>query len=78
MNVADLKKELRERDHRIDELLGVVQRQSAEIEQLKKRIAELEAALNHRAEANKSKKPRFSGDYSLSRQEREFSAIKKR
>jgi transposase len=78
MNVADLKKELRERDHRIDELLGIVQRQSAEIEQLKKRIAELETALNHRAEANKSKKPRFSGDYSLSRQEREFSAIKKR
>jgi transposase len=36
------------------------------------------AALNQRAEANKSKKPRFSGDYSLSRQERESQSSKKR
>jgi hypothetical protein len=38
MNVADLQKELRERDRRIDELLGVVERQAAEIERLKKRV----------------------------------------
>ena len=77
MNVAELKKELRQRDQQIDELLETVRRQAAEIERLKEKIAGLEAALNCRAEANKSKKPRFSGDYSLSRQERERTSRKK-
>ncbi len=71
--MRDLEKELRERDQRIDDLLETVRRQAEEIERLKVRIAELEAALGQRKEANASKPPKFSGNYSLGQQEKQRS-----
>ncbi len=71
--MRDLKKELCERDQRIDDLLGTVRQQTEEIQQLKARVAELEAALGQRKEANASKPPKFSGNYSLSQQEKQRS-----
>ena len=46
--MRDLEQELRERDQQVDDLLDVVRRQAEEIEQLKTRIAELEAASGQR------------------------------
>ena len=71
--MRDLEKELCERDQRIDDLLESVREQAEEIERLKVRIAELEAVLGQRKEANASKPPKFSGNYSLSRQEKQRS-----
>ncbi len=76
MKIAELKKELRRRDRRIEQLLETV-RQQAEviaqqaetIERLTKKVDDLEATLNRRVETNASKKPSFVGDYSLSRQQ---------
>ena len=58
--MRDVKKELRERDQQIDDLLETGRRQADEIRRLKARIAELEAALGQRKEANTSKPPKFS------------------
>jgi len=44
--MRDLEQELRERDQRIDDLLEVVRHQAEEIQQLKRRISELEAVVN--------------------------------
>ena len=76
--MRDLEQELRERDQQVDDLLDVVRRQAEEIEQLKTRIAELEAALGQRKEANASKPPKFSGNYSLSQQEKQRSGRQKK
>jgi len=76
--MRDLEKELRERDQRIDDLLETVRRQAEEIERLKVRIAELEAVLGQRKEANASKPPKFSGNYSLSQQEKQRSGRRKK
>ena len=76
--MRDLEWELRERDQRIDDLLDVVRRQAEENEQLKTRIAELEAALGQRKEANASKPPKFSGNYSLGQQEKQRSGRQKK
>ena len=53
--MSAVEKELRERDRRIDELLETVRRQAEEIQRLNARIAELEAVLGQRQEANASK-----------------------
>ena len=76
--MRDLEKELRERDQRIDDLLEVVRQQEEEIQQLKRRITELEAVVNQRKEANASKPPKFSGNYSLSRQDKQRSGRRKK
>ena len=76
--MRDLEQELRERDQQVDDLLDVVRRQADEIEQLKTRIAELEATLGQRKEANASKPPKFSGNYSLSQQEKQRSGRQKK
>ncbi len=76
--MRDLEKELRERDRRIDDLLEIVRRQAEEIERLKARIDELETALGLRKEANASKPPKFSGDYSLGRQEKQRSGRRRK
>ena len=68
--MKDLEKELRERDQRIDELLEIVRQQTEEIQQLKARVVELEAALGQRKAANASKPPQFSGNYSLNQHEK--------
>jgi hypothetical protein len=83
MKSAELKTELRRRDRQINDLLETVRRQAAtiaqqaetiaqqaaEIERLTKKVADLEAALGRRVATNASKKPSFTGDYSLSRQQ---------
>ena len=76
--MRDLEKELRERDQRIDDLLKVVRRQAEETGRLKARIAELEAVLDRRKDANASKPPKFSGNYSLSQQEKQRSGRRKK
>lgn len=64
-------KQLQERDQRIEQLLEVIRQQAEEIQRLKDRVAELEAVLGKRQQANDSKPPKFSGDYSLTQQERQ-------
>ena len=76
--MRDVKKELRERDQQIDDLLETGRRQADEIRRLKARIAELEAALGQRKEANTSKPPKFSGNYSLGQQEKQRSRRRKK
>lgn len=70
MDAAGYEKELQRRDRRIAELEEALRQRDRRIEKLEKRLADLEAALERRSEANASKKPRFSGDYSLGTQER--------
>lgn len=72
------KKELHRRDQRIGELLETVRRQAEEIQRLNGRIAELEAVLGQRKEANASKPPRFSGNYSLGAQDKQRSRRRKK
>ena len=76
--MRDLEKEIRERDQRIDDLLEIVRRQAEEIERLKARIAELEVTLGQRKDANASKPPKFSGNYSLGQQEKQRSRRRKK
>jgi len=76
--MRDLEKKLCERDPRIDDLLEVVRRQAEENDRLKARIVELEAALGRRKEANASKPPKFSGNYSLSQHEKQRSGRRKK
>lgn len=77
MKIAELKKELRRRDRRIEELLETIRqqgegidRQAAEIDRLAKKLGELEATLHRRVEAHASKKPSLAVNYSLSQQQR--------
>lgn len=76
--MRDGEKELHRRDQRIGELLETVRRQAEEIQRLNARIAELEAVLGQRQEANASKPPRFSGNYSLGEQEKQRSVRRKK
>lgn len=71
-------KEFQRRDRRIAQLENVLRRRDAEIAALKKKVAELEAVLKRREEANASKKPRFSGDFSLQTQEKKVEKKKRR
>jgi transposase len=70
MDAAGYEKELQRRDRRIAELEEALRQRDRRIEKLEKRLADLEAALERRSEANASKKPRFTGDFSLGTQER--------
>lgn len=70
MDAACYEKELRRRDRRIAELEEALRQRDQRIAKLEKRLADLEAALQRRSEANASKKPRFSGDCSVATQER--------
>ena len=85
MKIAELKKELRRRDWRIEELLETIRQQgeetdrpAAETDRLAKKLGELEATLNRRGEANASKKPSFAGNYSLSQKQRKRRQRKKK
>jgi hypothetical protein len=48
----------------------IIRRQAEEIAALKQEVADLKSLLKERAAAKDSKRPTFSQDYSLSRQER--------
>jgi transposase len=56
----------------------IIAEQAQEIARLQGRVADLEAVLERKAQANRSKTPRFSGDYSLGSQERPKRRRKKR
>ena len=71
-------KELERRDRKIAQLEDLLRRRDAEIAALKKKVADLEAVLKRREEANASKKPRFSGDFSLRTQEKKVEKKKRR
>jgi transposase len=70
MDAAWYEKELERRDRRIAELEAKLSRRDQRIAELEKGLADLKATLGRRSESNASKKPRFTGDYSVGRQER--------
>jgi hypothetical protein len=77
MDVSHSENQLRQRDQLIEQMAETVRRQeriiaeqAQEIALLQSRVAELESVLGRKAQANRSKTPRFSGDYSLRSQER--------
>src|SRR3954449_9256417 len=77
MDTSHLENQLRQRDQQIEQMAETVRRQeriiaeqAQEIARLQGRVAELESVLGRKAQANRSKSPRFSGDYSLRSQER--------
>jgi predicted RNase H-like nuclease (RuvC/YqgF family) len=70
MDAAWYEKELERRDRRIAELEEKLSRRDQRIAELEKGLADLKATLERRSESNGSKKPRFTGDYSVGRQER--------
>src|SRR4051794_20205089 len=85
MATSDLENQLRQRDQLIELMAETIRRQqqiiaeqAQEIARLRGRVAELERVLEHKAQANRSKTPRFSGDYSLRSQERPTRRRKKR
>lgn len=70
MDAARYEKELERRDRRIAELEALLRRREQRIAELEKGLADLKATLERRSEANASKKPRFTGDFSVGTQER--------
>src|SRR3954463_12404008 len=77
MDVSHSENQLRQRHQLIDQVAETVRgqeriiaEQAQEIARLQSRVAELESVLGRKAQANRSKPPRFSGDYSLRSQER--------
>lgn len=78
MTIVCNEKELERRDRRIAQLEDLLRRRDAEIATLEKKVADLEAVLKQRKEANASKKPRFVGDFSLRTQERKVEKKKRR
>ena len=85
MDTSDLENQLRQRDQLIELMAETIRRQQQilaeqvqEIARLQGRVAELERVLERKAQANRSKTPRFSGDYSLRSQERPTRRRKRR
>jgi hypothetical protein len=77
MDTSHLENQLRQRDQQIEQMAETIRRQeqvlaeqAQQIERLQSRVTELESVLERKAQANRSKPPRFSGDYSLRSQER--------
>src|SRR3954468_11949092 len=77
MDASDLENQLRQRDQLIEQMAETIRRQeriiaeqAQQIAHLQGRVAELESVLGRKAQANRSKPPRFSGDSSLRSQER--------
>src|SRR5918998_2417753 len=85
MDVSHSENQLRQRDQLSEQLAEMIRRQeriiaeqAQQIARLQGRVAELESVLERKAQANRSKTPRFSGDYSLRSQERPTRRRKKR
>src|SRR5919112_377195 len=77
METSHPENQLRQRDQRIELMAETIRRQeriiaqhAQEIARLEGRVTELESVLERKAQANRSKPPRSSGDYSLRSQER--------
>jgi hypothetical protein len=85
MDASHSENQLRQRDQLIEQMAATIRRQeriiaeqAQEIARLQGRVAELESVLGRKAQANRSKTPRLSGDYSLRSQERPKRRRKKR
>jgi transposase len=85
MDTSGLENQLRQRDQLIEQMAETIRRQgriiaeqAQEISSLRDRVDELEAVLKRKAQANRSKTPRFSGEYSLRSQEKPKRRHKKR
>src|SRR3954466_10866224 len=85
MDTSHLENQLRQRDQQIELMAETIRRQeqiiaeqAQQIERLQARVAELQSARQPKAQANRSKPPRFSGDYSLRSQEQPTRRRKKR
>src|SRR3954468_13402241 len=85
MDASDLENQLRQRDQLIEQLAETIRRQeriiaeqAQQIAHLQGRGAERKSVLGQKAQANRSKPPRFSGGYSLRSQERPKRRRKKR
>jgi transposase len=85
MNTSLLENQLRQRDQQIEQMAETIRRQrrliaeqAQQIDHLQGRVADLESVLGRKAQANQSRTPRFSGDYSLRSQERLKRRRKKR
>jgi len=85
MDTSHLENPLRQRDRQIERMAEtirhqerIIAEQAQQIARLQARVTELENVLERRAQANRSKTPRFSGDYSLRSQERPKRRRKKR
>src|SRR3954466_8794398 len=85
MDTSHLENQLRQRDQQIELMAETIRRQeqiiaeqAQQIERLQARVAELQSARQPKAQANRSKMPRFSGDYSLRSQERPTRRRKRR
>ena len=85
MDVYHSDNQLRLGDQLIEQMAETIRRQeriiaeqAQQIAHLQGRVAELESVLGRKAQANRSKPPRFSGDYSLRSQERPKRRRKKR
>jgi len=70
--------QLAERDRQIAELLETVRELREENQRFRKRVAELEDLLETRQRKNDSQPPKFSGDYSLTGQEKKRSRKRKK
>lgn len=85
MDASHSEHQLRHRDHLIEQMAETIRRQeriiaeqAQEIARLRDRVAELESVLERKAQAKRSKTPRFSGDDSLRSQEQPRRRRKKR
>jgi transposase len=85
MDTSHLENQLRQRDQQIEQMAEtirhqerIIAEQAQQIDRLQGRVAELESVLERKAQANRSKTPRFSGDYSLRSQERSRRRRKRR
>src|SRR3954465_4720957 len=85
MATSHLENQLRQRDQQIEQMAETIRRQqqilaeqAQQIARLQARVTELESVLERKAQANRSKPPRFLGDYSLRSQERPTRRRKKR
>src|SRR4051794_13173243 len=85
MDTSHLENQLRQRDRQIERMAEtirhqerIIAEQAQQIARLQARVTELECVLERRAQANRSKTPRFTGDYSLRSQERPTRRRKKR
>src|SRR3954470_12494883 len=85
MDTSHLENQLRRRDQQIELMAEAIRRQeriiaeqAQQIARLQARITELESVPERKAQANRSKTPRFSGDDSLRSQERPTRRRRKR
>ncbi len=69
MSIAELKRQLRQRDKQIEEQAARIKEQTARIKELEKEIRELKKLLVDKAKSKESKPPKEASNFSVSRHE---------